>query len=234
MVRILNIDTSTPVCSVALAEDYNLISYRESREGKNHALLLGSFIDEVLEEGGIKPNNLDAVSVSKGPGSYTGLRIGVSTAKGLAYGISKPLISIDTLLLMAQGYIDSHQRQTLKENTLLCPMIDARRMEVYSAIYRINLSVYRKVLAEIIDDRSFSDIPENIPIVFFGDGSAKCKETITRENKLVDSDFSISASSMINLSLEKYQNRLFEDTAYFEPFYLKDFIATVPKNKFFK
>lgn len=234
MVKILNIDTSTPVCSVALAEGNNLISYRESREGKNHALLLGSFIDEVLKEGGIKTQELDAVSVSKGPGSYTGLRIGVSTAKGLAYGISKPLISIETLLLMAQGYIDTYAPQILKENTLLCPMIDARRMEVYSAIYKANLTIYRDVLAEIIDGNSFSDIPENISMIFFGDGSAKCIETIKRENILLDTDFSISAKSMINLSLEKYQNNFFEDTAYFEPFYLKDFIATVPGNKVLK
>ena len=150
MSLILNLETSTQICSVSLSEDGNVIGWKEDSEGRNHAKLLTVFIEDLLKEKGLNPEDLDAIAVSKGPGSYTGLRIGVSAAKGMAYALSIPLISVNTLKMLASGYLQNHQELRSQQNILVCPMIDARRMEVYSAIYDTSLSEIRGVEAEMV------------------------------------------------------------------------------------
>lgn len=231
MSLILNLDTATSICSVALARDGKVIAERSDGEGRNHAALLTKFIGEVLAEAGLEPEALNAVAVSKGPGSYTGLRIGVSTAKGIAYGLSIPLVSAGTLEIMANGYLNKNPLLKNQKDLLLCPMIDARRMEVYAAFYRSDLSVFRTVGADIVDENTYRNFLDNHPVIFFGDGAGKCQETLHHENASFDSKYRISASHMAGITLEKFNIQDFEDTAYFEPFYLKDFIATIPKNK---
>lgn len=231
MALILNFDTSTSICSVALSQDDRVISHRENDEGKNHAFLITLFIDEVLKEADKKPGDLDAIAVSKGPGSYTGLRIGVSTAKGMAYALSIPVIALSTLKIMAAGYLS--EKNTVLENNLLCPMIDARRMEVYTGMFTPDLTEYRKISAEIIDEKSFAEIRKNHRMIIFGDGAKKCENILKGEEIIIDREFAISARHMPLLAVDEYNARNFQDVAYFEPFYLKDFIATVPKNKIF-
>lgn len=233
MTYILNIDTSTSICSVSLSEGNRVLDVKEDYEGRNHAKLLTPFIEEILKENNLSPNELSAVSVSKGPGSYTGLRIGVSVAKGIAYALSIPLISVDTLLIMASGYLEENKSLSKKENVVLCPMIDARRMEVYSALFDSGLSALREVKAEIIDENSYRLIMEENQFHIFGDGASKCAELLQSENLIISQDFKISSRYMAGLSAEKFEKQKFEDVAYFEPFYLKDFIATTPKNKVF-
>lgn len=231
MALILNFDTSTPICSVALSQDDHVISLRENDEGKNHALLITLFIDEVLKEAGKKPGDLDAIAVSKGPGSYTGLRIGVSTAKGMAYALSIPVIALSTLKIMAAGY--RSEKNSFFENDLLCPMIDARRMEVYTGMFKNDLTEYRQISADIIDENSYADIRKKHRLIIFGDGAKKCENILKGEEIIIDNDFRISARHMPYLAFDEYNVRNFQDVAYFEPFYLKDFIATVPKKKIF-
>ncbi len=233
MSLILNLDTATSVCSVALARDEEILAQRMNNEGKNHAALLTTFIDQVLKETGTEPGSLDAVAVSKGPGSYTGLRIGVSTAKGMAYALSVPLLSAGTLEIMANGYLSVHPGITMEEKTLLCPMIDARRMEVYSAFFDTRLNPVREVLADIVDEKSYRELLNNHRILFFGDGAEKCRKMLRHDHALIDSSYNLSASHMVKLTLEKFRHGRFENVAYFEPFYLKDFVAIVPKNKIF-
>ncbi len=228
MALILNFDTSTKICSVALAEGEKILSFRENDEGRNHASLLTVFIDEVLREAGKSPSELDALAVSKGPGSYTGLRIGISTAKGMAYALNIPVMAIPTLKIMAHAYISRH---AVEENTLICPMIDARRMEVYTEFYTQKLNVFRKVGADIIESDSYRDIREEHKMIFFGDGAAKCENVLEGEEILIDKTYNISSLNMPPLSKEYFEQRNFENVAYFEPFYLKDFIATIPKKK---
>ena len=232
MPLILNIETSTNVCSVALCDDGEIISKRENNEGKSHASLLTVFIDEILKEVSVDIKKLDAIAVSKGPGSYTGLRIGVSVAKGLCYGADLKLISINTLQGMASGAILKYPE--LEENTLLCPMIDARRMEVYSALFDSKGGFAREVKAEIIDENSFSEELDKQNILFFGDGSEKITNIIKHPNAKFIADFAPSAEYMTELSEKAFSENKFEDVAYFEPFYLKDFVATVPKKNIFK
>lgn len=231
MAFLLNIETSSPVCSVALAKDGKIIASREDFDGKSHASLLTVFIDEVLKESGTDIQSLDAISVSKGPGSYTGLRIGVSAVKGICFGIQKPLIAISTLQALANGILMKNLNTT--NASLLCPLIDARRMEVYSAIFDNNLVQQRDIKAEIIDENSFSNILEKKPILLFGDGSEKCKEKIRHKNAIFIDNIISSAEYMVSLSEDAYKLKQFEDVAYFEPFYLKDFVATIPKRKVF-
>jgi tRNA threonylcarbamoyladenosine biosynthesis protein TsaB len=234
MSLILNFDTSTTVCSVALAENLEVLSYREDREGRNHAVLLTPFIEETLIEASRKPEELDAIAVSRGPGSYTGLRIGVSTAKGMAYALSKPLIAIDTLEAMFSAYMLSHPELAKVSKLLICPMIDARRMEVFSSFFEAsNGNVFREVQADVIDSSSFSDIFADYKVIFIGDGAEKSHQVLLNSNAILDKNYSISAKDMVNLSYEKLLAKEIENTAYFEPFYLKDFIATTPKNNFF-
>jgi tRNA threonylcarbamoyladenosine biosynthesis protein TsaB len=223
---IICLESATPTCSVALCNKGNLVSLKESEQGRSHATLLTVFIQELLKEAGLKTTDLDAVAVSKGPGSYTGLRIGVSVAKGIAYGASIPLIGVETTFSLYSGYIS--QQQGFKESDLFCPLIDARRMEVYYSLYDINGTTVKSIRAEIMDKKSFSDIPVTSRIFFFGDGTEKCSKVIKRENVVFDEDFKISASYMAKPVYETFKAGHFEDVAYFEPFYLKDFIATKP------
>ena len=218
MALILNLETATKNCSVSISKDGETISLKEiNTGGYSHSELLHSFIEEVLKESNFKLSNLDAVAVSKGPGSYTGLRIGVSTAKGLCFGNNIPLISIPTLESMATSQ---------KGDYTFLPMLDARRMEVYACVFNSSLQEIRKTEAEIIDENSYAEFLEKGKVLFFGDGAEKCKGIIKHENaEFVDNIFP-SAKDMAGISEEKFNRQDFEDTAYFEPFYLKDFIAT--------
>ncbi len=231
MSLILNLDTATSVCSVALAREDQVLAQRMNTEGRNHAALLTIYIDEVMKEAGVEPTDLDAIAVSQGPGSYTGLRIGVSTAKGMAYALSVPFLAAGTLEIMAAGYLAMNPAIKEEGNTLLCPMIDARRMEVYSALYTTDLEPFREVQANIIDENSFRETLSGHRIIFFGDGAEKCEVLLQHKNAVTDHNYLISAVHMVPLTLAKFRSKTFEDVAYFEPFYLKDFIATIPKNK---
>jgi universal bacterial protein YeaZ len=227
---IICLETATNLCSVALCDSAGVISLRESNESKSHASLLTVFIEEILRDHGIKVSDLDAVAVSKGPGSYTGLRIGVSVAKGIAYGASIPLIGIETTLSMFWGIAGSkYFSEATAANTLFCPMLDARRMEVYFAIYDSTGNKIKDISAEIITEDTFANIPESQKIIFFGDGALKCKEVINRKNALFASDYMISASYMHKPVYKALNSRSYEDVAYFEPLYLKDFITSKPR-----
>lgn len=224
MALILNIETSTKVCSVALGKDGKLIALKESRdENYSHSENLTTYIQDVFSQVKSEFKELDAIAVSKGPGSYTGLRIGVSTAKGLCYALDKPLIGIETLKAMAQSHI-SHLTSHISH--LFCPMLDARRMEVYCAVYDLSLNELKKTTAEIIDENSFSDLLEKNSIYFFGDGAEKCKKLLSNNPnaKFIENIFP-SAKNMIHFSEEAFKKKKFEDMAYFEPFYLKDFVG---------
>ena len=216
---ILNIETSTKACSVALFKNEELVLFKESNtDNFSHSEKLLNFISEIIETSPINLSALDGVAISMGPGSYTGLRIGVSTAKGLCYGLDIPLISISTLKAMTFGVIPKQKAD------LYCPMIDARRMEVYSAIFDANNNQIRDIQADIIDSTSYKKELEKT-VAFFGDGSEKVKEIIQNKNAIFISNFYPSAKYMGFLSYQKYLESDFEDLAYFEPFYLKDFVA---------
>lgn len=226
----LCIETATSVCSVALLRDKQVVGLKESHRKNSHAEVLTPFIQELLEVNELDVGGLDVVAVSKGPGSYTGLRIGVSSAKGLCYAGEKPLLAINTLESMAAGIIQQSGKE-YPENTLFCPMIDARRMEVYCAFFGQDGTEVRETKAEIIDSYSFQDYLEKSKVIFFGDGASKCKESISSPNAIFVDDFFPSASHMLTLVSKRYQTKQFEDVAYFEPFYLKDFVAGVPRVK---
>jgi len=230
MSLILAIETATPVCSVALLEDERILGLKETREKNSHAAVVSVFIDELLREQGLKPSDLDAVAVSKGPGSYTGLRIGVSTAKGLCYALDIPLISVGTLESMAAG-----MRSVLPADegmpVLLAPMIDARRMEVYTALFDPEGHPAKEVTAEIVTAGSFSQYRENHLIYIAGDGAGKCREVLNHPNIRYMDGFEASAVHMAVPASAKFAEGIFENTAYFEPYYLKDFIAGAPKVK---
>lgn len=227
MATILQIETATQVCSVALAKDGKTIAIKELMASNIHAGSVTLFIQEVMAQAGFDFGQLDAVAVSKGPGSYTGLRIGVSTAKGLCYGLNIPLIGISTLEMMAEGYrtIESHFRG------LICAMIDARRMEVFTAVYDAELKPLRPVSAKIIDETSFLDLLSTNKMAFIGDGALKCATLIKSENAVFSDHHFNSAANMSKLAEQAYLQQDFEDVAYFEPFYLKDFVLTVSKKK---
>ena len=254
---ILCLETSTAVCSVALVDNSNVIALRESLDGQNHAEKITIFIDEVMKEANISYNELEAIAVSKGPGSYTGLRIGVSTAKGLCYAMEKPLIAIDTLAAMTEGFLDnnfdnntnimssslslssslsssssSSLSSSLPSSSIFCPMIDARRMEVYSAFFTGDMKKISDTEALIIDESSFSDLKLNHHLYLFGDGADKLVSLFeNEENITVIEKFHCSAAYMARLAEEAFKNNNFVDTAYFEPFYLKDFVPGIPKVK---
>mgnify|MGYP002411438590 CR=1 FL=1 len=191
--------------------------------------MLSPFIQKGLDE--LKANNLtpDAVAVSGGPGSYTGLRIGVSTAKGLCYGYDIPLIALDTLQVMTESVLKAKETET---DALLCPMIDARRMEVYTALFNSKSETVKEVSAEVIDEQFFQGVLANNTVYFFGNGSDKCKSVITHPNALFISGIEPLAENMIRLAEDKFERNQFVDVAYFEPFYLKEFQATTPKKIF--
>ena len=230
---ILSIETATNVCSVALSRNGDLISLRESTDRNAHSSVLTTFIEELFTDTGLKPEDIDAIAVSEGPGSYTGLRIGVATAKGLCYALDKPLIAIPTLQAMAKGLADLQLQTPNSElQTLFCPMVDARRMEVFSAVFDSRMNEMRETLAEIISESSFADLLKDHCIIFAGDGAVKCKPFLTKnKNAIFTDDFSISARYMIPLAEEKFRAGDFKNLAYFEPFYLKDFIAGKPRVK---
>jgi tRNA threonylcarbamoyladenosine biosynthesis protein TsaB len=224
---ILCIETATGICSAALCDETKVAGVAEAPPGMSHASSLTLIIGQLLEGHKLRASDLEAVAVSKGPGSYTGLRIGVSAAKGIAYGAKIPLIAVNTLTAMCSGYLDAH-RERLQEDTLLCPMIDARRMEVYNAVYRADGTIVRETAADIINERSFSDLLADHPVVFFGNGSEKCRNIITLPNATFIEGFQLSASYLHIPSVNALRNKHFEDVAYFEPYYLKEFIATIP------
>jgi tRNA threonylcarbamoyladenosine biosynthesis protein TsaB len=227
---IICLETATNLCSVALCGNDGVIAIRESDETKSHASVLTVFIDELLRENGVKLNELEAIAVSKGPGSYTGLRIGVSVAKGIAYGASLPLIAINTTLSMFHGFAANKiKRKEADSDTIFCPMLDARRMEVYYALYNSEGKIIKDISAEVITAESFREIPARQQILFFGNGSAKCREVISRPDSCFDNDYRISAAHIHKPAYEAYDGKIFEDVAYFEPFYLKDFIATTQR-----
>ena len=223
MTYILNIETATKNCSVSLANDGEIVVFKElNDEGFSHAEKLHGFISDVLAETSITFSDLNAVAVSKGPGSYTGLRIGVSAAKGLCFALDIPLISVNTLISLAQSI-------SIREGYKI-PMLDARRMEVYSAVFDENNHLKEAVSATIISGNSFHEFLEKKEVYFFGDGAFKCKDVLAHKNaKFIDNKFP-SAKEMGILSYEKYKKSDFENVAYFEPFYLKDFIALKPKS----
>jgi tRNA threonylcarbamoyladenosine biosynthesis protein TsaB len=227
---ILCLETSTTVCSVALCDSGGVVALKESSEDKSHASRLTLFIEELLSGAGLRAGDLEAVAVSKGPGSYTGLRIGVSTAKGIAYAASVPLIGVETTLSMFHGINeDLKKKYGLDENTLFVPMLDARRMEVYYSVLAADGSMIKEISAEIIDENSFADFPGDIRILIFGDGASKCSQVLKRDNIVFAGEFLISAAYMYKPAFKSLRERNFEDIAYFEPFYLKDFITSRPK-----
>ena len=221
---ILNIETATTNCSVSLSKDGKTIVLKEDNDKSySHAERLHVYIDEVLKEANINSNKLDAISVSKGPGSYTGLRIGVSTAKGLCFALDKPLISIPTL--------DGLAHQVKMDDGIIVSMLDARRMEVYSAIYNSNYNQIRETQAQILNETSFNDYLEQGKVYFIGNGVEKTKTLINHTNAIFIEDKLPSANDMSLLADTKYKKNDTEDVAYFEPYYLKDFVALKPKSK---
>lgn len=228
MACILNIETSTPVCSVALSAGGEILFEKASFEGSSHAVLVGVYVEEALAVLKEKNLRLEAVAVSSGPGSYTGLRIGVSVAKGLCFGYGIPLIGIRTLDILASAAIRRRKRAS---DLLYCAMLDARRMEVYAAIYRSDLETVRETSADIVTAETYASYLEKGKVCFFGSGAAKCKTTIQSPNALFLDEIHPLAVEMAPLSDRAYEAACFEDVAYFEPFYLKEFQATIAKNK---
>ena len=219
---ILNIETATKNCSVSIAKNGKTIVLKELNDGNySHAEKLHEFIKYVTEKSGIELTDLKAVAVSKGPGSYTGLRIGVSAAKGLCFALNIPLIAVNTLESLAQSI-------SIAEG-LIIPLLDARRMEVYSGVFNKQNEMIREIKAEVIDNSSFNNYLTRNNIYFLGDGAEKCKSIITHKNAIFMEDKFPSAKEMGKLSFEKYQKNEIENVAYFEPFYLKDFVATKSK-----
>ena len=232
MERIILIETSTSLCSAALAEDGKIVAYRESSAPKAHASLTAVFIQEMLEERGFKIADCDAVCVSMGPGSYTGLRVGVSTAKGLCFGAGKPLLAVGTLdTLVAQAF-ETPEAATPDQDSeprFIIPMVDARRMEVYTAVFENGKQV-TETEPVIVDESSFAEYLEQGPCLFIGDGAGKCADVIRHPNAHFH-QCCPKASSMLSPALAAYRAGDFKDVAYFEPFYLKEFVATVSKKK---
>jgi tRNA threonylcarbamoyladenosine biosynthesis protein TsaB len=228
---ILHIETSTQVCSVALSSGTECIfSKSANEEGMNHAKLLNEFVAEAMNVLNNDFHALNAVAVSSGPGSYTGLRIGVSTAKGLCYGLDIPLISVGTLDIMTVAALNSIN----EKEALLCPMLDARRMEVYAAVFNTSLEMVRPVCADIVDNNTYKEILDQNSVYFFGNGMNKCKPVLQQHPHAHFIDEIIPlAENMIPLALKAYQQKQFVDTAYFEPFYLKEFHTTESKKKMF-
>lgn len=224
MAIILNLETSTKNCSVSLSKKGKILYSKElNTGGYSHAEMLHPFINECMKELNLSFSELSAVCVGKGPGSYTGLRIGVSAAKGLCFANDLPLIAINSLEILASA-------SSIEEGTII-PLIDARRMEVYSAVFDHKNNWIRETKAEIIDENSFTDYLKKGPVYFLGDGAEKCKAVITHKNANFIDDIFPSAIHMANLSEEKYTTSSFEDVAYFEPYYLKDFVVTPQKKK---
>lgn len=229
MSLILALETATSSCSVALLCDGEVVALRELNERNVHASSITLFIEGVLADAGKKASDLSAVAVSKGPGSYTGLRIGVSTAKGLCYALDIPLIAVNTLQAMASGLV---RKRGVEQGSLYCPMIDARRMEVFTALFDVAGNELQTTEARIIDETSFAELLSSNRIVFFGDGAAKCEAVLAAyPNAVILTDFVNSAKDLCVPAYEKFYGKQFEDIAYFEPYYLKDFLVIEAKKK---
>jgi len=226
MATILHIETSTDVCSVAVSEDGQVIFQQDDHSGRNHAEQLGSMVDEALSFTDSHAIPFDAVAVSCGPGSYTGLRIGVSMAKGICYGRNLKLIAVPTLELLCVPLL---LREIPEEDALLCPMIDARRMEVYAGVYTRGLKPVREIRADVVDAETYKEYLDNQPVYFFGNGAKKCMEAISHPNAHLIEGIEPLAKWMQPLAEKRFLNDQFEDVAYFVPFYLKDFVAKMPK-----
>ena len=234
MSLILNLESSTEICSVALSSEGTVVDYAESQEGQNHARLMGTYIENLIKRNKLNVKKLSAVAVSKGPGSYTGLRIGVSMAKGLCYAHGIPLIAVSPLQAMS-SYVSGHRdrwKLPATKDLLFCPMIDARRMEVYTAFYNSEVEEVEEVAAKIIDKDSFRNILNRQPVAFMGNGSSKAEKVIEHKNAFFVPGIKTSAQFMCRLSYKALVSKQFVNLAYFEPFYLKDFIAGVPKKIF--
>lgn len=232
MSLILCIETGTNICSVGIARDGELVSLRESVEGRDHAKHVGVFVDELLRETGVAPDELDAVAVGMGPGSYTGLRIGVSFAKGLCYGLQIPLVAVGSLDALAEVAIEDNEAGILAveswDEAVLCPMVDARRMEVYTRLYNAKGEPLSDVAAEVVDENTFADVRRDKRLVIFGNGAEKCREVL---HDAVYVEVAPSARGLARLAEQRLQAGQTEDIAYFEPFYLKDFIVIPSKKK---
>ncbi len=224
---IVNIETSTDVCSVAVSWHGECIFNKEDHDGPNHAVSLGVFVDEALTFIDNNALTLDAVAVSGGPGSYTGLRIGVSMAKGICYGRGAKLISVPTLEILAVPVLLNEWAE--EENALLVPMLDARRMEVYAQVFDRSLCEVRPIQADIIDENSFHEYLEQAPVYFFGNGADKCASTLKHPNAHFIKEIQPLAKNMFPLAEKRKVTGQFEDVAYFSPFYLKDFVAKMPR-----
>lgn len=228
---ILCLETATPICSVALCHEGEVLSYREIEGNNAHSERITIFINEVMTDVNIGFSSLDAIAISRGPGSYTGLRIGVSTAKGICYATEKPLIAVDTLRAMAYGIKDIIGER-LTESDILCPMIDARRMEAYQEIFDTQLNALTPVEAVIIDEHSYYRWTQHSKVWLFGDGADKCASLFQNNDKVdIISGFKPSARFMAPMAELALSKQEFVNTAYYEPFYLKDFVAGVPKVK---
>lgn len=225
---ILHIETATSLCSVALSQDGLILDERVAEKGAPHASLLAPFVDELLSLAESRAIPLDAVSVSAGPGSYTGLRIGVSTAKGICYGRGVPLVALPTLeVLCVEPLL---YRDDVPDEALLCPMIDARRMEVYAALYDRALNAVRPVAADVVTADTYRAYLDRAPVCFFGDGAEKCRAVIDHPNAIFLPDVQLQARNMLPLAERAVAQRRYADVAYFEPFYLKDFVAGAPRD----
>lgn len=226
---ILHIETSTSVCSVAVSRNGHVVFAREDFQGQSHAVQLGVFVDEALSFADGNDMPLSAVAVSCGPGSYTGLRIGVSMAKGVCCGRDLPLIGLPTPEVMCVPVL---LYRDLPEDALLCPMIDARRMEVYAAVYDRSLNIKREISADIVDENSYLEfLEQGFPVYFFGNGSGKCRDKLNHRNAHFIENIHPLANMMPPLAEKAMKHGEYEDVAYFEPFYLKEFIATKPRKQ---
>ncbi len=223
---ILNIETSTSVCSIALSQDGQCLLSKEDHSGYSHAEKLGSFVQEAISFADSHLIPLDAVAVSSGPGSYTGLRIGVSMAKGICYARDLKLIAIPTLEVLTVPILLGDE---VEDDTLLCPMIDARRMEVYAAIYDRRLSQVREIRADVVDETTYQEYLEKGKVCFFGNGASKCKEFLASPNATIIKNIEPLAKNMFPLAEKRIAQNKTEDVAYFEPFYLKDFVTKPAK-----
>lgn len=232
MSLILCIETGTDICSVGIARDGELMSLRESDQGRDHAKQVAVFVDELLRETGVKPDELDAVAVGMGPGSYTGLRIGVSFAKGLCYGLNIPLLAVGSLEALTDVAIKDYEAGIIQvegwDEAFLCPMVDARRMEVYTQIFNSRCESQSEVSAEIITEDSFSQWRAKGKLVIFGNGAAKCQEMLP---DAIYIDVAPSARGLTRIAHQLFEAGKTEDIAYFEPFYLKDFVVIPSKKK---